>query len=232
MRLTQRDAVVDTMIEPVAPTPILARRPPLDLLTLVAASVLLAMPFLGLHHVNTIDGPADVLGGRILGNLGNEPIVRHYYVVSFTVVTNVLAQLLLAALMVAVTPTWSEKILVAGYVVALPLAVRYAIRSVNPSAGWAALVWLPFVVSFMLLFGFYDFCYAMIGASNCDRYRHTVSGKVDRSMRRRTCVGARRHLLRGHCPAGHGRRGHRHDYGSGRRRRVVPPANAREKPGT
>jgi hypothetical protein len=152
------------MIEAVGPTPSSVRRTPLDLLVLVAASVLLAVPFLVLHHANTIDGPAHVLGSRILGHLGNEPIVRHYYVVSFTLVPNVLSQLLLAALMVAVSPTWSEKILVAGYVVALPLAVRYAIRSVNPSAGWAALVWLPFVVSFMLLFGFYDFCYAMVGA--------------------------------------------------------------------
>ena len=34
----------------------------------------------------------------------------------------------------------------------------------NPSAGWAALVSLPFVVTFMLLYGFYDFCFAMVGA--------------------------------------------------------------------
>ena len=132
-------------------------------MTLVAASVLLAVPFVVLHHVNTVDGPAHVLGGRILGSLGGAPIVRHYYVTSFGIDPNVLAQLMLAALMVAVSPTWAEKILVAGYVVALPLAVRYAIRSVNPSAGWLTLVWLPFVVSFMLLYGFYDFCYAMVG---------------------------------------------------------------------
>ena len=150
-------------IEDVGPPARAVRRPPPDLVTLVAASVLLAVPFVVLHHVNTVDGPADVLGGRILGSLGGAPIVRHYYVTSFGIDPNVLAQLMLAALMVAVSPTWAEKILVAGYVVALPLAVRYAIRSVNPSAGWATLVWLPFVVSFMLLYGFYDFCYAMVG---------------------------------------------------------------------
>ncbi|MGA2037066.1 MAG: hypothetical protein ABSH04_05720 [Acidimicrobiales bacterium] len=133
-------------------------------MTLVVASMLLAVPFVALHHVNTIDGPAHVLGGQLLGSLGNAPVVRHYYDISFSAAPNVLTQLLLTSLMTVVSPTWAEKLVVVAYIVAFPLAVRYAIMSVSRSAGWLALISLPFVVSYMFLLGFYDFSYAMVGA--------------------------------------------------------------------
>jgi len=135
----------------------------LDLVVLITASVVLALPFIVLSHVNTIDGPAHVLGGRLLQSLHDVPVVRRYY--HFTLaVPNVLVPLLLAAAMVVLSPTWAEKVVVALYVVAFPLAVRFAIRSVNREAGWLALIGLPLVVSYLLLFGFYDFSYAMVGA--------------------------------------------------------------------
>ncbi len=139
-------------------------RLPVDLILLVGTSILLSIPFVVLHHVNTLDGPAHVLGGRLLGSFRHLPIVQHYYQISFIFVPNMLTQYLLALLMVVVSPTWAEKLLVVGYIIGFPLAVRFAVRSVNTSAGWLALVALPFVVNYMLLFGFYDFCYGMIGA--------------------------------------------------------------------
>jgi hypothetical protein len=138
--------------------------PPLDFVLLAGALILIAIPFLVLHHVNTIDGPAHVLGGRLLGSFRDLPIVRHYYVTSFLVVPNMLTQYLLTGLMTVVSPTWAEKLLVVGYILGFGFACRFAIRSVNPAAGWLALVSLPFVVNYMLLFGFYDFNYGMIGA--------------------------------------------------------------------
>jgi hypothetical protein len=114
--------------------------------------------------VNTIDGPAHVLGGRLLGSLGDTSIVRHYYDISFNTAPNVVTQLLLVALMRVVSPTWAEKVLVSVYIVAFPLSVRYAIKSVNRDAGWLTLLSLPFVISYLLLLGFYDFSYAMVGA--------------------------------------------------------------------
>jgi hypothetical protein len=136
----------------------------LDLVVLVAASVVMALPFLLLHHVNTIDGPGHVLGGRLLGNLGNTALFHHYYVNSITIAPNGLTDALLGVLMAVVSPTWSEKLVAIGYIIAFPLAVRFAIRSVNPSAGWLALLSLPFTINYLFLYGFYDFCYAMIGA--------------------------------------------------------------------
>lgn len=135
-----------------------------DLLVIVAGSVLLALPFVVLGHVNTIDGPGHVLGARLLGGLGDSALVHHYYLNSITIAPNVLTEALLGVLMAVVSPTWSEKLVAIGYIVAFPLAVRFAIRSVNPKAGWLALMSLPFTVNYLFLYGFYDFCYGMIGA--------------------------------------------------------------------
>lgn len=140
------------------------RRTPLDLIVLVAASVLLALPFALLHHVNTIDGPGHVMGAQLYGSLGSTALAHHYYVHSSTFAPNILTGLLLSALMVVVSPTWSEKLLAIGYIVGFPLAVRFAVRSVNRNAGWLALLSLPFTISYLFLYGFYDFCYGMIGA--------------------------------------------------------------------
>jgi hypothetical protein len=140
------------------------RRLSLDLVVLVAASLALALPFAVLQHVNTIDGPGHVLGARLLGSLGSTALAQHYYLDSITFAPNLLTAFFLSALMTVVSPTWSEKLLAIGYIVGFPLAVRFAIRSVNPSAGWLALLSLPFTVSYLFLYGFYDFCYGMVGA--------------------------------------------------------------------
>lgn len=135
-----------------------------DLIVLVAASVALALPFAALHHVNTIDGPGHVLGARLLESLGSTSVAHHYYLDSVTLAPNLLTTVLLSALMTVVSPTWSEKLVAIGYIVGFPLSVRFAVRSVNPGAGWLALLALPLTISYLFLYGFYDFCYGMIGA--------------------------------------------------------------------
>ena len=137
---------------------------PLDAWLLVGTSVLLALPYLLMSHVNTVDGPAHVLGGAILGPLRNVPAVAAHYEAPFTWGPNALMQYMLAALDLVVGPTWAEKLLVAGYVVGLPLAFRFAVRSVDGGAGWLALGILPLEVNRPLLEGFYSFSYGFLGA--------------------------------------------------------------------
>ena len=136
----------------------------LDAWVLLGVAGLLVLPYLVMAHVNTVDGPAHVLGGAILGPARNAPVVRSSYDLSFTWVPNALMQYTLAALALVVGPTWAEKLFVAGYIVGLPLAFRFAIRSVEPGAGWLALGILPLTVNRPLLEGFYSFSYGMIGA--------------------------------------------------------------------
>lgn len=141
-----------------------SRAVPVDLLMLLAGSLALAGPFLLLHHVNTLDGPGHLLGGELIGKLGDTAVVRQYYDFSFGWVPNLSMQYMLAALTSFLSPTWAEKALVVGYVLGFPLAFRYAIRSVDRSAGWLALGVLPLTVNRPLLEGFYAFSYGMIAA--------------------------------------------------------------------
>ena len=59
-------------------------------------------------------------------------------------------------------PAGAEKLLVAGYLVAFPVAVRYAIRSISRSAGWLAFLALPLAFNYLFLSGFYNFCYGVV----------------------------------------------------------------------
>src|SRR5207247_2215949 len=55
----------------------------------------------------------------------------------------------------------AEKILVSGYVLLLPFAVRYALRAINSASGWVAIFSLPFVYNFLLQKGSYNFSYSL-----------------------------------------------------------------------
>jgi hypothetical protein len=135
-----------------------------DLAALLLGCVVMAAPFVLLHHVNTLDGPGHLLGGEILGKLRGSALVSRYYDISFSWVPNIQMQYVLAALTSFLSPTWAEKLYVVGYVFAFPLAFRYAVRSVDRRAGWLALCALPLTVGRPLLEGFYSFDYAMISA--------------------------------------------------------------------
>ena len=52
----------------------------------------------------------------------------------------------------------AEKALVAAYVVLLPLALRYALRGVDPRADWLAVVAVPFTPHYLFTYGFYNLC--------------------------------------------------------------------------
>jgi hypothetical protein len=76
---------------------------------------------------------------------------------------NYLSHLLLAGLL-TVAPAWlAEKALLLLYVVGLPLALRYALRSAGQAGtGWLAVLGFPLVYSVVLVWGFYNFCLSLI----------------------------------------------------------------------
>jgi hypothetical protein len=76
---------------------------------------------------------------------------------------NYLSHLLLAGLLTLGPPWLAEKLLLLLYVVGLPLALRYALRSAGQAgAGWLAVLGFPLVYSVVLVWGFYNFCLSLI----------------------------------------------------------------------
>lgn len=122
----------------------------------VQASALVAWP-----RVITIDGPAHLAGAAALLHSGDSS--QALYQVTLVPLPNVLSTVLLAALLAVFGPDGAERSLVLAYAVGLPLAMRYALRGVDPGAGWLAVAAVPFVGGYLYTYGFYDLCLAMVG---------------------------------------------------------------------
>lgn len=132
-------------------------------LVFVAALLLQLVPLLALTHVITVDGPSHVAGAVVLARHSDPDYhaFREYYTISLFPSPNLLAQLVLTWLVQLFSATAAEKLLVGGYVVLLPLSLRYAVRSVNPRASWLAYAAFPFTYNYLLWYGFYNFCYGL-----------------------------------------------------------------------
>lgn len=128
---------------------------------LAAVVAVQAAALVGWTRVVTVDGPAHLASAAALLRAG-EPS-HAVYDVDLTPVPNMLATLLLAALLGVLGPDGAERALVLAYAVALPLAMRYALRGVDERAGWMAVVAVPFVAGYLYTYGFYNLCLALVG---------------------------------------------------------------------
>jgi hypothetical protein len=133
-----------------------------DLIFFVAVFLQL-LPVVLLRHVLTTDGPSHLAGAAVLAHYSDpgSTVLRQYYRIDLSPSSNLLIQLLLAGMMHLVSPSNAEKLLVVGYLIAFPLSLRYAIRSIDRRAGWLALLALPFTFNQLLFLGFYNFCYGV-----------------------------------------------------------------------
>ncbi len=113
----------------------------------------------------TIDGGLHLGSAFSLGRLltGAPGPAQRYLQLDLFPAPNTSPELILAALMQRFDPDAAATILMAGYVVALPLAMVYAIRGIRPESLWIALFALPLTFTFMFEYGFYNFCYATAG---------------------------------------------------------------------
>lgn len=146
------------VVEGRAAVPVAARRWDLllALTVVVQAAALTAWP-----RVVTVDGPAHLASAAALLHAGD--LSHALYRVDLSPVPNLLTTLLLAGLLTLFGPDGAERALVLGYALGLPLAMRYALRGVDPRAGWLALVAVPFVGGYLYTYGFYNLCLGLVG---------------------------------------------------------------------
>jgi hypothetical protein len=109
------------------------------------------------------DGPVALNNGNILREYNDPslPVFREYLTISRNPDPSWAVHVILAGLMLVLPPLLAEKLLLSGYVVLLPLSVRYAIRSVRPESGFAAVLAFPFIYNYLLHVGFYNFAYSL-----------------------------------------------------------------------
>jgi hypothetical protein len=129
-------------------------------LALLAAHL---VPVWGFRYFPSQDGPAHLENAAILRDYHdpNRPLLRTFYHLNADPVPNWFSHLLLAGLLNVALPLVAEKVLLTVYWTLLPLAVRYAVRSVRPDAGYLAVLAFPFADNLFLHMGFYNFCFSL-----------------------------------------------------------------------
>jgi hypothetical protein len=121
------------------------------------------VPIWWFEYFPSSDGPSHIENATILRRYHDPDwaFVRDFYTISKSPDPNWLGHLLLASLIGVMPPLIAEKIFLTGYLVLLPVSVRYAVRAVRADAGFLALLAFPFVPNLFFHMGFYNFCYSL-----------------------------------------------------------------------
>ncbi|HLH42993.1 MAG TPA: hypothetical protein VKV74_08405 [Bryobacteraceae bacterium] len=112
----------------------------------------------------TQDGPSHLSIANVLLHLlsHDRPVLAKYFEINWFPEPNLLGYLILIPLLRLVNPFAAEKILFGAFVVSLPLAARFCLRSVNRQApSWLAFLVVPFTWAKMMQAGFYNFCLSL-----------------------------------------------------------------------
>jgi hypothetical protein len=126
----------------------------------VLAAIHLA-PIWLLAHVPTQDGPAHLENAVALLRRTHVPLLAEYYALNPWVLSNWVGHGVLAALSAVLPPALAEKALFSLYVLAIPLAFRYALPPRARARGFAAAIF-PFVYGLDFYMGFTEFCLGVV----------------------------------------------------------------------
>lgn len=140
-----------------------ARTRRLELLLLGAVIAAQLLPLVLLRYLPTQDGPSHqalAYAMRVIDRPEGAPL-REYLVLNDEALPNWFVFFLQAKVLAFLSVQAAEKVLVAVYVVLLPLGLRYALRAIEPSAGFLAALGLPFTFNFLFGMGFLNFCFSL-----------------------------------------------------------------------
>ena len=109
------------------------------------------------------DGPAHIENANIIFDYfkPGRSILRDYYILNRHLEPTWLGHLVLAGLMYVVPIFIVEKTFLSGYIIFLPLSIRYALRGIRPDAGFLTFLMFPFIYNYPLHMGFYSFSYSL-----------------------------------------------------------------------
>jgi hypothetical protein len=121
------------------------------------------LPIWAFQYFPSQDGPCHLNNANIVREYNNPelPVFRQYHTFNKNLDPNWLGHLVLAGLMCVFPMLVAEKILLSGYVLLLPLSIRYALRAIRPDVGFLAFLAFPFIYNYLFHMGFYNFSYSL-----------------------------------------------------------------------
>ena len=128
------------------------------LLVILHLAPIWAFPF-----IPTQDGPGHQEVAFVLRQYDQPEagLLRQYYLPNREALPNWFVFFLMSKALAFVSVPVAEKILLTGYVLLLPLSVRYALRAIDPRAAFLAVLAFPFTFNFLFQMGFFNFCFSL-----------------------------------------------------------------------
>lgn len=126
--------------------------------------LLYLVPLWAFPYPVTQDGPAHLENAVILREYfePSRDVLRQYYYINTRRNLNWPDHLLLAALTSFLPPQVAEKLLLSGYLVLLPLALRYALTSVRPGSQFLTVLAFPALQNWFFNMGLHNFLYSLV----------------------------------------------------------------------
>lgn len=137
---------------------------PPDGVILAVLLVVCLLPIWMFDYVPTQDGPSHLFIANVILNYGDPslPVLSKYFRLDWNLHPNLFVYLALQPLMMVFPPLIAEKVLLTTFVVALPLAARYAVRSPRGDGLIAALLGMQLIYGFTFHMGFYNFSFGIV----------------------------------------------------------------------
>lgn len=129
-------------------------------LLMIAANATYLLLF---RYIPSLDGPQHLYNSNVIVELikGND-FFKQYFVINNVLVGYWNAHAYMS-LLNWIFPSWlCEKIFLITTMLAIPLAFRYLVKSVNPKVNYLSLLILPFLMHSYFFMGYYAFCFAWI----------------------------------------------------------------------
>ncbi len=138
----------------------LARREPVIFIALLVAHLI---PIWWFQYFPSLDGPVhlSIADTFVKYNSPETPAFREFFEINTNPDPNLFIFAVLYVLMQIFPPLLAEKILLSGYVVLLPFALRYALRATAPEASVLSFLAFPMIYHAPLHLGFYNFTFGM-----------------------------------------------------------------------
>jgi hypothetical protein len=138
----------------------LDNRENLLLLALILAHLI---PIWVFQYFPSQDGPPHIENANIIFDYfhPDRAIFREYYLFNKNLEPTWLGHLVMVGLMYIVPVFIVEKIFLSGYIILLPLSIRYALSAVRPGSRFLTFLMFPFIYNYPLHMGFYSFSYSL-----------------------------------------------------------------------
>lgn len=128
---------------------------------LIFAVILLAnlYPVLSVNYFPTVDGPAHLYNAKVISELWLQPDspLSEYYRFNPSFSPNWSGHALLAVLLMVMSASWAEKVVLLFYLIGFPLGLRYLFRSSKVKNIWLLYLAFPFTYSYLFHYGFYNY---------------------------------------------------------------------------